>query len=377
MASRSIDGGGALLAAGGLACALGLDLPTACAAARAQISRATVQRHFRQRSGADGMPEDVVGHSADLLTLGFERDARLLRLAQAALADLQARAPDATWWQRRVSFHLALAEPERHLAGDPPSDEPAQAPDDDEPPPPTAEAQGHALLRRCLLGARWPAAPVAATVHAQGHVAGLEAMAAACQALQSGQADVAVVLGCDTLLDEDSLGWLARRGRLKCDAAPTGLQPGEAAVALALLPQGAAGAAAGLRVERLVFGDEPKCRLAGGVSTGEVLSAALATGAEGAPLQRVWLFSDHNGEFHRANELGGALARLREWGSAFAEPELWYPALAFGDTGACASLLALAQALHALQRGRAPAATALLAACADGPARAAARLSLV
>ena len=374
------------MAATGVACALGLDAPSAMAAARAGLSRASVQRHFKQRSEVEGRPEDVTGHAVDLLTRGFERQARLLRLAQAALADLLQPGADTPPWQRRASFHLALAPAARHTTGMPlrgpgadPDDEPPAADDAAGHPSPheaaqRADADARRLLARALAAARWPGEPGALTVHAQGHAAGLEALAAATAALASGPHEAAVVLAVDSLLDEDSLQWLSSRGRLKCDAQPAGVQPGEAAVAVALTRSQAG---PGLRVARVVLGEEPLDFLGGHASSGQAQAELLAQAWGDRGGDAAWLFSDHNGEHHRAAELGGALARLRGFGDRFSAPQLWYPALSFGDTAAVAAPLAVAMALHARQRRCAPSDAALVCAASDGPQRAAALLELV
>ena len=369
-----------MLGAVGVACSLGLDADTAMAAARAGLSRATVQRHFKQRSEVEGRPEDVVGHAVGLLTSGFEREARLLRLAHAALADLLQGAAGQALRGRRVAFHLALAPWARHETGTPLG---GAEPDEDDPPaaagPPAdpaalAQAAGLRLLARAMAAAHWPGEPVTASVHAQGHAGGLQALAAATAGLAGGTHDAAVVLAADTLLDEDSLQLLASRGRLKCDAQPAGVQPGEAAAALLLTPTPAT---PGLRIARVVLGEEPQDFLGGHVSTGLAQAELLAAAWEGRGDDAAWLFSDHNGEHHRAAELGGALARLRGHGHLFAGLQPWYPALSFGDTGAAAAPLALAMALHAQRRRSAPAGDALVSATSDGPARAAALVELV
>ncbi|NRF66448.1 hypothetical protein HLB44_05585 [Aquincola sp. S2] len=380
VASRSIEGGGVLVAAAGMVCALGYDAASACAAARAGLSRAAVLPHYRARSGVEGDEEAIIGHAASLFTAGFEGEARLLRLLQGALADLLAGALDPALWLRRVGLYVGLPDPMRTAGGVAlMSEPPAGAGEDDDPPEPeelarrTPAAVTARLLDQALRLAHWPGAPMRRHLSTGGQCAGAELIAAAANDIQQRSVDVAVVLTVDSLLDEDTLTWLHHTGRLKCDAAPAGLQPGEAAVALALLPAQDAAAAPdeALRLIRLAFDSEDKAQIEGEVSSGEALArvvdAALARPADGAP----WLFSDHNGEVYRANDFGCALTRLRAGHAGFAAPIVWYPALSFGDTGTCAAPLAIAMALQARSRRYAPADSALVCCAADGRGRAA------
>lgn len=366
MANRWIDAAGVQLTGLGLVGALGYDATTALAAARAGVSRASAQTHWRLRSGVTGLEEPVIGHAADLLTMGFEGSARLKRLASGALQDLASQGADSTGIGGRLGVYLALPRHDRVLGcgslrsadASPPAPEDLPAP----------EPAGQFL--QGLPGAdAWLADTVATVLQQGGHTAGVSALQAAVQALLAGQIDTAIVLAVDSLLDEDSLSWLAACGRLKCDDMPSGLLPGEAAVALAFRRTGEAGRPlAALR--GLALAEEPLAQAEARVSHGEVLCAVLAQ-ARAADPQRssAWLLADLNGEHHRAHEWGSALARLRGVDDGFAAPAVWLPALGFGDTFAASAPLAVAMACHAWQRGCAPAAGALVASCADDGAR--------
>lgn len=353
MASRSIEAGGALVGAVGAVCALGYDATTAFAAARAQLSRATVQPHFRIRSGVEGVEEPVVGHAASLLTSGFEGEARLLRLAQGALSDLLAAcARVAVPWQGAAFY----------LAGSRRGAAPGGAPDHD---------ATRRLLDRAAAASGWPARPELRFASHEGHTAGARALAAAARDLHEGKAAAAVVLAIDSLLDEQTLQDLAESDRLKCDAMPSGLQPGEAAVALLLLPSQSVLDAPALRLMAAAIDEEPSSPPAEWICTGEALSRALLQAWSHAPSPTVWLLSDHNGEHGRAYEWGGALSRLRAAGDAFAAPETSFPALGFGDTGAASALLAVGMVWHHGGRGAAPSPAALVASSSDANTRAA------
>jgi 3-oxoacyl-[acyl-carrier-protein] synthase I len=359
VASRWVDGRGAVLAGAGMVCSLGLDARTALAAARAQVSRAKVQQHFRMRSEVEGVEEPVVGHSVDLLTAGFERNARVQRLAQAALEQVLAATSTHPAWQLRLGLFAAL--PQGPAAG-----RAAEDADDDDPPPPSRADKARWCLQSALLAARWPHKPGTVQVSPEsGPVAGLAAMAAAADAIAQGRLDAAVVLAADTLLDEDTLKQLHAAGRLKCDGAPAGLQPGEAAVALLL----ASGPAADTRHTRCVgLGfDEETAEVAGGEALSRVMAAVGAHRNTG----RAWVLSDHNGEHARAHDWGSAWARLRGLDAAYADADVWYPALSFGCIGAVAGLAAAAMAQRAHERGYAPSSASIVSCADDGAARAA------
>lgn len=380
-----VDGGVALVGAG-LVGSLGLEAATACAAARAQVSRAAVQTHYRVRNAVEGLEEPVVGHAVPLLTAGFEHEARLARLAQGALADLFSSLPaGSAFWNQRVGFYLALPDRRRHRSGqalDPSTAASAASADaddteeagDDEDSTARPVSRPERLLRAALAGSGWAGWPDKAKAFETGHVGGLRALGAALVDLRAETVDSAVVLAADTLLDQDSLHWLHSRGRLKCGDAPAGLQPGEAAVALALArPGGADGT--GVLVEALSLEAEPKAQVLGAVSTGEALARALLAAA-GEPGPVTWMLSDHNGEHYRANDLGHALTRLRARHERFAAPVLWYPAASFGDTGCASAPLAVCMAWQAHVRRYAPSSEALVLSCDDGPGRGAVRLRL-
>jgi 3-oxoacyl-[acyl-carrier-protein] synthase I len=373
VASRWIDGAGAAIAGVGLVGALGCDAASALAAARAGLSRASVLPHFRKRSETTGVEEPVIGHGAAVLTQGLEGAVRLRQLARGAMQDLLGGALDPAVLQQRVGLYVALPDPARPRscrALMAPPEAPAADDEDAEP-----GAAVRALVHAMVADVAWPQAPAALFWNHSGHAAGAVAIAAAARDLQAGEIDTGIVLAVDSLLDDDTLTWLDLTGRLKCDAAPAGLCPGEAAVALALR-RGAESAADAPRLQALAMGEEPLALANGQLCTGQALAETLSMALGEEPLPSAWLFSDHNGEHYRAHELGSAVARLRALHEGFAAPELMFPALAFGDTGAASAPLAAAMARHAWQRGCAPGRTALLAACSDDGARVALRLTM-
>jgi 3-oxoacyl-[acyl-carrier-protein] synthase I len=358
----------------GLACSLGTDVVTACAAARAGIVRASIAQHYRVRSEVEGDEEAVAVHEASLYTRGFEGETRLVRLAQGALADLLRQAGGV---EGSPAFYVALPDPGRLRRGlgliadeaalaklSRPAQEGAE-PDGKE----ACDAAARRIVARAATLAGWPGVPVVKFSSGAGHAAGAEALREAALDIARG-APAAIVLGVDTLLDEATLDWLHACGRLKCHGAPAGLQPGEAAVAVMLTsPQAGQPEATTLRCTPSA--QEERAFFEGASAAGEALAqvvgqarADLATGA-------AWILSDQNGEVYRATDWGYALVRLRPECPELANPQLWYPAMSFGDTGAASALVALCLAVRAWERGYAPCEAAIVTCCGDDGARAA------
>ena len=356
----------------GMVAALGDDVAMNCAAARAGLVRSGVLENYRLRSAVEGRPEPVIGHTAGLLTRGFEGDVRLVRLAQGALANLLKHTPHIDWKTRRAGCYVALpAEDRARRAPNPEAQELGM------PPAPVSPAtefeRARQLLAKAAALSSWPAPMQLGSVTTSGHAGGLEAVRAASEDLRSGRFDTAIVLAVDSLLDERSLDWLNASHRLKCDGIPDGLQPGEAAVAIALVSEGAPAPElkASARLLTVHTGKEPRHLLSDEPARGEVLSAVVeqAWSESRAPLP--WLIMDLNGEIHRAMDWGYALVRLRASSAAFSQPLLWYPAASFGDTGAASALIGICLSVRSWKRGYAPGDCAVVTATSDGDARAA------
>lgn len=369
------DGAGAAIVAAGCVTAVGYDLATACASARAGIVRSALATDYRL-AGADGAAagEPLTAHAAEVLTHGFEGRARLLRLATAALEDLL-RAPELAAVRGPVGLYLSLPQrdPERGAVeldfGGAPSDVSAVE---------RRFAHGFtaALLEHWTLAA--PA--VLRFVTTAGHAGSARALRRAMHDLASGAVELAVVGAVDSLLDEETLNRLEEQGRLKSSTTPAGLQPGEGGAFLALsrgdVPGG--GPSPIGRVAAVTLAEDPT-PLGGdappaGVGVAMALADAVAAAAA-APPRPLWVLCDQNGELYRAREWGAALVRLAADAPALSEPTLWYPAMSFGDTGAASGAIAICQALQAFRRGYAPAHLAIVLSASENAARAAVALS--
>ena len=368
----------------GMVAALGHDVHTNAAAVRAGLSGGAELAHFRIRSSVDGRIEPIVGHVVPDFTDGFEGFARLLRIAQGALVDLARATKPAGWGTDRAGFYLSLPDPLRPTTGI------MMIADDGERRSAEARAEearaeaaesplelGQRLLRAAARAACWPADPDVRFVSTAGHTGVADAVRVAAADLDAGRVDLAVVGGVDSMVDEDTLAWLQRTGRLKSTGQPDGLPPGEAGAFFVLEPDaGTAPPRAGralATVRRCATSAEPAPHLEAKVPLGAGLAEAVLEAHAGRPGDggRWWVVGDHNGETYRAMDWGHALSRLRGHDAFFADPVSWFPAEALGDTGAASGAVALCVALSAWERRYAPADAAAVLCAADGPARAA------
>jgi 3-oxoacyl-[acyl-carrier-protein] synthase-1 len=185
-----------------------------------------------------------------------------------------------------------------------------------------------------------------------------------------------VVLAADSLIEAHTLQWLFDHSRLKCSSNPVGLSPGEAAVAVVLEPRSKALArktpvlavVRGVQTaadERTGFTDDPP------IGTGLANAVAVLHDALPDGIRTRWVLSDHNGEVHRATDWGYALTRLVGQIEALRQPEVAYPAAAFGDTGASSAGVALCMAVQSFERAYACSREGLVVTSADDGKRAA------
>src|SRR5207249_4212173 len=81
------------------------------------LTRSSALEHYKARSAVEGVEQAVNGHQASLFTRGFEGEARLVRLAQAALTDLLRQSRAINWPERQHAFYLALPDGDRIHTG--------------------------------------------------------------------------------------------------------------------------------------------------------------------------------------------------------------------------------------------------------------------
>jgi 3-oxoacyl-[acyl-carrier-protein] synthase-1 len=359
---------------------LGYDARTACAAARAGLTR-SVEIPFMVLEG-DKSPGLAVGHPVPLLGGGFEGDARLIRLLQGALRDLDGKLTSEVLSTARVGFYLALPARERErlglevMAEDDRVDYVEQLGESgaiDE----RGRSQGILgdALRLAAFPVRLGSGGHLARVSLSGHAAVIELYASAQADLTAGTVDLAIVLAADSLISAATLRWLHATYRLKSAMCPAGVSPGEAAAAVVLARPGTIGehSSPPARIERVFTAQSATQFLRGespdGAGQFEVMRGLVDGTDESAG--HLWLIVDQNGEVYRAMDWGRTLVRYRGTSPVpDGGPIMWYPAASFGDTGAAAAAIATCLAVCAHERGYAPSVHAIVMANSDGASRA-------
>lgn len=369
----------ALIAAHSLLSSFGCDVVTACAAARAGLSRAAPVQGFKFNSDTAGETEPLIAHAVPLLTRGFEGRSRLIRLLVGGLRELKARLPAGLDPAATMTLYLSWPDPERVAKGlDLIADDGARATArertqdvvGDSRSPSHADALATAV-RGAAAEAGWTGPVEVRHLSFAGHAGGAECLTLACDDLAKGRVENAVVGGVDSLLDADTIAWLDHADRLKLTGMPVGLMPGEAA---AFVWMSSSCVAPEAMITASGLASEPKSLWSGATSVGVGLSQAIeqvAHAADWSKAEPAWALTDLNGEVYRANEWGHVVARLRASWPALGNVALWLPAASFGDTGAASALVALCMVVQAQRRKYAPARHAMIVSSSEGAHRSA------
>jgi 3-oxoacyl-[acyl-carrier-protein] synthase-1 len=352
------------------------DAVTACAAARAGISRPG-DLNIPGWAPEEG-EKPATGHAVPHLT-GFQGGARLINLAWRALGDLLGR-NDIRTSADQVGFFLCLPDLlERRI-----SDEEDDETDDQEPAEKRAadrqqatqqEQERAALCDRVLSLAGLAIPPLNRRTIVAGRVGFAVALREALVALERRSLQACLVGAADTLVDQAALAWLAESGRLKGPETPAGLQPGEAGV-FVLLEQPESirrrnGSSQATLVGVATAQGEDEAKLNRPPRGSAILTAVseVMGAAHGGPPRDLWWLSDQNGESDRALEWGDFLIRFSGRFPACGPAPHWYPAVSFGDTGAAAPAIATCIAARAFTRRYAPARAALVVSSSEGGLR--------
>ncbi|MET0594191.1 MAG: hypothetical protein ABW133_15930 [Polyangiaceae bacterium] len=369
----------------GMTTSLGQDAVTSCAAARARMVRPSTVETFKL-----GDPENMEGtpvkvHAALDVTRGFEGDARLLRLLVSALGDLWSGCEPGSLGDS-PRFYLSLPHPRRVYSGLPRLEDDDRADLEAEiralgaavdPRIWAEKLLGRALgLSECaVLDKKHIDHPVIGGVTFSGTSGTLELLAQVATDLQAREVSAAIVIGADSLLDTSTLEWLERTARLKTPNRPAGLMPGEGAACLLFERRDQARRRRARELGTLAalsYGNEPSPLLSGGHASGHALAETIV-GVEQAAAWRepshVWLITDQNGEIDRAEEWGATMTHLVSRSPIYVAPQVWYPAITFGDTGAAYGAVAMGIAARAFQRKYAPFQNAVIASSSEGATR--------
>ncbi|WP_412068652.1 hypothetical protein [Rubrivirga sp. IMCC43871] len=355
----------------GMASSLGFDAVTACAAARAGITRPTTL-DYEVFDGEALASVAVTARTMGWYTDGFAEVGRLVQLGRPAVADVirSAGLDDATL--TRTAWIVTLADGTVEALAQAADETPPEAREGARPPyaalKPWIEAQVLPGIRAGLsAGAR--AAP--ARVRFDGAAGAAVALTQAQQIVREGRAPACVVGGIDARADLRWLDALHTLGWLATPAEPTGLTPGEAAAFVCVEAAGRARARGATVLAVLGETAAGREELSDAPPVGAILAGVVRAALDGASRRPVCL-----------GGLGGGARLAGEWGRAWARlaadlefADVTYPATAFGDTGAAAGYVAAATAVHAFARGVSAADTAVAWAASDDGLRGAFALS--
>ena len=359
----------------GMVSALGLGWETSCCASRAGISRAAALDHCRVQAGDPWSVEFLVGHQIDLLTKGFERRARLLRLLAGALKDLRRSISEIGRDHDSIPVYLCLPDPNRTLSNaelmlDPEARKESQEQLAAMPLTMTLD-EAALLVAEAAALAEWPGRIRLAAVSHSGHTGTLDMFERCLADMASAHCDYAIAGAVDSMLDDETVAWLVGTGRLKTPALASGLIPGEAGVLFFMSRSYEESGRMGV-IESLAFDREDHAFESGKAALGRGLSRVvrqIAHGTKWPGQDPPWILTDQNGEAYRASDWGWALHRLTAANAIFSATQLWFPAVSFGDTGSAGAALGVACALAAWRRGYAPSNRCCILASSDGAKR--------
>lgn len=317
----------------GLVSAGGLSLAENAATARARLACfreiAWLDRRFEPFIVA-GVPDDGLPPLSEALAGARlpSREARTLRLAHAALADLFSMLPPDL---PAAPLLLGLSEHDTTRTLDP-----VRFLDD-------LALQAGACFE--------PAGSIAAP---RGRAAGLMALGRAANCIAAGQAEFMLAGGVDSLIDLYVLGSLDRAERIRGETVSDGFTPGEGAAFLLLASEAAASdrgirplariAASGCGTEAgHLYSDEPYL----GDGLAAAVGTALESAALGTPIQTTCC--SFNGERYWAREFG--VTRIRNAEHFAPDGRMEHPAECFGDLGAAHGAALAALAAHGIAHG--------------------------
>jgi hypothetical protein len=237
-------------------------------------------------------------------------------------------------------------------------------------PPQDLQRAAAELLARARALAGFATALDVRVVSTEGSTGVTRAAMVADEDLRHGRVALALVIGVDSLVEEHTLHWLDRTGRLKTATRPAGLRAGEACAIIVLERRQRCAQRRGRALASFVaaaYEHEASAMFSGKVPTGAVLAHTLdqlRTGVGWDP-GTPFVSLDLNGENARAREWGNALTHLVARSPSYAHIELELPAIAFGDTSAASGGVAACMALHAFGRGYGPAHGVAIVSCSE------------
>lgn len=346
--TESVDQPGIFLVGTGASTAVGTTMAQSASAVRARIARFVEHPHVRDRSGAP-----IVVALASYLPAGLSWIERVGALVLRASREARIAAVPTRPMLGKISVVIGVPEERPGLAG----------------------RWWTPLCERLQTEVCGGPGIGDVEVISRGHAAGILAMSEGCRRIQTREAEVVLVGGCECYLTRRTLAWLDAREQLKSELNRFGFVPGEAA-GFCMLASAEATERYGLsrlaRLGAVAATTEPSShadtnRINVGRGLTDAIGAVLSRLRDGQCIDSVWC--DLNGERHRTDEYGFTLSRLSE---QFADPSAFNaPAASWGDVGAASGPLCAGLAVAAARRGYARGTTALVWASSASGARAA------
>ncbi|RKH68643.1 TIGR02270 family protein [Corallococcus llansteffanensis] len=366
---------GALAVTGlGLVSSLGDGVVGSCAAARVGVARPGAMEGTPVVDEDSGEELPVTGHAIPHLTQGFSGVGRLVRMGEAALADLVHQTGLAAGPRTGLFLNLPsgflLAAAERHAREAAKQEAAASSQEEDaaelevsEEEPLLAEVlrerYSRTLLPRLLAQAQLPGGVSQEALFFGDSPGFVTALHAAERALSSGAVDRCIVGGIDSLVEPEWLDALEELRLLKTPNRHVGLMPGECA-AFVLVEKASTAARRGAPVhayiDALASASEPAHMFSGQPHLGVALTSVLAEvlgNLEDRGQETGLVFADLDGTMQRAQDWGYAQVRMD--GFPLRELPQWTPVDAWGGVGAATGALAVCMAARSFARGHAPA----------------------
>lgn len=202
------------------------------------------------------------------------------------------------------------------------------------------------------------------TVFAEGHAAGLSALAAASEQMRQGAFEACLVGGVDSYFHPDTMEWLDANRQLANSVSRSGFVPGEGAAFCLLMTEELCkrlALTAWVKVKAAAVGKETKLIKTAEMCLGEGLSATIRNAVDHLrlPDERInQVFCDINGERYRSEEWGFVCLRLSHF---FDDPTAYVsPADCWGDIGAASGPALAMLFCQSIQRGYSKGSRALL-----------------
>ncbi len=327
-----------VIVSAGVVTPIGLSLDETAASARARVARLREIDWYDRRFEpfiVGTVPDAGLPPLADELSTEplQVREARMLRLAHAALEEALAPLPAGT-----TPLPLLLGLPEHHT---------------------TQPIDGTRFIARLAVQSVKAIDAKRSAAAPRGRAAGLMALKQAVARLERKETEFVLAGGVDSLVDLYVLGTLDQQKRIRGETVSDGFSPSEGAAFLVLASAETAQACSLPALARLAasaFGKEAGHLYADEPYLGDGLAGAFTTlldaVAPSAPIGSV--YGTFNGERYWAREFG--TARVRNAKHFADDLQMEHPAECFGDLGAAFGPAVAALAAHGVANGyrRAP-----------------------